>query len=274
MNVKNRIFRLVFNPVISKNIKFKNKHKDESCYVIGNGASLKYFDISKFTDKVSIGCSLLNAHNDFELLDLRYYYVSAPLFFYSFWRNPYTKRYEKNRPSVIYRKKIKKYSDVQYFTSISNFFGLRGENINYVYHFDFVNDRDLGYEMDKYFTMMSGSMIGMIGIALYLGFKDITLIGCDYTFIPKMRGHFYENGQFSDSHDNVAFQADILRLVQKKIKIRSITPNETYRGHIIPSITYSDLVGEKEFYKENNLLVSEEDLREMNLQNMIYKIYS
>ena len=40
-----------FFKLVSKNIKFKNKYLDQSCYIIGNGQSIKYLDLSKFSKK-------------------------------------------------------------------------------------------------------------------------------------------------------------------------------------------------------------------------------
>jgi hypothetical protein len=274
MNLQNRILLELANKLICKNVKFNNIHKGECCYIIGNGASLKYFDLSKLNDKVSIGCGALFAHNDFDMLDVKYYYVSHPSFFYKYWKNPYQKKYVTNLAGVFYRKKIKEYPKVEYFTSLSNYFGLKGGNVHYVHHFGLVNDQKLGYEIDKIFTMMSGALVGMIGLALYLGFEDITLIACDYTSYPQIIGHFYEYGRYSDEYKGSIFYSDILSSLQKKIKIRSLVIDDSYEGQIIPSVTYSNIMNEKPCYNENDMLVSKEDLAELDTLGLKYRIYS
>ena len=35
----------------------------------------------------------------------------------------------------FYRKKMALFPEIQYFTSLTNYFGIQGDNINYVYHF-------------------------------------------------------------------------------------------------------------------------------------------
>ena len=82
----------------------------------------------------------------------------------------------------FYRKNMALFPETQYFTSLSNYFGIQGDNINYVYHFGQVDELSVDNQMDEVFSMMEGSMSGMIGVALYLGYTDITLVGCDYTF--------------------------------------------------------------------------------------------
>jgi hypothetical protein len=272
MNLINKILLNLFSTSIKKNTKFKGVHKGESCYIFGNGSSLKYYDLKLFNDKASIGCGALFAHKDFKDLNLKYYYVAHPLFFYKFWKNPYSKRYEKNKVGEFYRKKMTLFPETQYFTSLSNYFGIRGDNINYVYHFGQVDELIVGSQMDEVFSMMEGSMMGMIGVALYLGYTDITLVGCDYTFSPKMHGHFYERGP-EKSSQGPAFLGKTLNLIKDKVTLRTITPNEEFGGNVLPSITYKELVGDDPVYKDNNKILSEEDLKEIDSMGMEYKIY-
>ena len=164
------------------------------------------------------------------------------------------------------------FSDIQYFTSLTNYFGIWGENVNYVYHFEQTNDSRINYQMDNVFSMMDGSLMGMIGVALYLGYTDITLVGCDYTFAPRMQGHFYERGPEKRKHGD-AFLCEILNVVKDKVNIRTITPHAEFRGHVLPSITYEAFTGDEPLFRENNHNVSKADLKELNSTNMQYKIY-
>ena len=45
-----KLLNYISRGILSKNIKFKNKHKGEECYIFGNGSSIKYFELSKFSD--------------------------------------------------------------------------------------------------------------------------------------------------------------------------------------------------------------------------------
>ena len=272
MNTFHKILLNLFSKTLKKNKKFKDLHKGESCYIVGNGSSLKYYDLKLLNKKASIGCGALFAHKDFRYLNFKYYYVAHPLFFYKFWRNPYSKRYEKNKVGEFYRKKMALFPNIQYFTSLSNYFGIKGENINYLYHFGQVSELSVDSEMDEVFSMMEGSMAGMIGTALYLGYTDITLVGCDYTFAPKMQGHFYERGP-EKRKEGPAFIGQTLNLIKDKVTIRTLVPNEEFNGDILPSITYKALVGENPFYNDNNSILSEADLKELDSMGMEYKIY-
>jgi len=272
MNFFNKILLNLFSKTLKKNTKFKDVHKGKSCYIFGNGSSLKYYDLKLFNDKASIGCGVLFTHKDFKYLNLKYYYVAHPLFFYKFWKNPYSKRYEKNKVGDFYRRNMAFSPEMQYFTSLSNYFGIQGDNINYLYHFGRKDELSVNSQMDEVFSMMGGSLTGMIGVALYLGFTDITLVGCDYTFSPKMNGHFYERGP-EKSKEGSAFLATTLNLIKDKVTICTITPNEEFGGDILPSITYKALVGDDPEYKDNNKILSEADLKELDSMGMDYTIY-
>jgi len=272
MNLMNRMLLKTFSRTLKKNTKFKDVHKGKSCYIFGNGASLKYYDLKLFSDKASIGCNVLFAHKDLKDLNLKYYYVGHPLLFHKFWKNQYSKRYEKNKLGAFYRKNMALFPETQYFTSLSNYFGIQGDNINYVYHFGQADELSVDNQMDEVFSMMQGSLMGMIGVAVYLGYTDITLVGCDYTFAPKMQGHFYERGP-EKSREGSAFLGKTLNLIKDKVTIRTITPNEEFRGDVLPSMTYKALMGDDPVYKDNNKILSEADLKELDSMNMEYQIY-
>jgi hypothetical protein len=271
MNIFNKILLNVFSRTLKKNTKFKDVHKGQSCYIFGNGASLKYYDLKLFNDKACIGCGSLFTHKDFKDLNLKYYLVLHTLFFHKFWKNPYSKRYEKNKVGAFYRKNMALFPETQYFTSLTNYFGIQGDNINYVYHFGQVDELSVDNQMDEIFSMLEGSMVGMIGVAIYMGYTDITLVGCDYTFAPKMKGHFYERGP-ENSSQGPPFLGETLNLIKDKVTIRTVTPSEEFRGDVLPSMTYKALTGVDPVYKDNNKILSEEDLKELDSMGMEYKI--
>jgi hypothetical protein len=263
-NLKNKILHLVSKKVVEKNRRFKGLHQGESCYLFGNGASLKYFDLKKLDDKISIGSNGFFLHRDFKSLNVKYYYHCHPFFYYPYWVNPYSRKIVKNVYGSIYREKIYANSDIAYFINLSNYFGLNDRNIYYIHHYDKPFD---GYDTcsaDHNFTATASSLSGMIGLAIYMGFKDITLIGCDYSFYPQSQGHFYSFGKFDDTFKEEPHNAAFFLAATKYANLRIVTPNKNYRGHILPSISYEELTGESPVYKENNEILSKPDLLALN----------
>ena len=52
----------IASPILSKIKILKNKHKGETCYLFGDGASIKYFDLSSFSDKISFSLCYIPFH--------------------------------------------------------------------------------------------------------------------------------------------------------------------------------------------------------------------
>ena len=274
MDHKNRILFLLSKNIRKRNRQFKNIHKGESCYLFGNGASLKHFDLKKFDDKLAIGCGALFLHRDFSEINVKYYYEGHPFFYYPYWINPYSKRFEKNPMGAFYKEKKLFYNDVLFFCSLSNDFGIHGDNIYYAHHFGKSFDGFANCELDGSFTSMSSGMGGMLGLAIYMGFEDITLVGSDYSFFPQSQGHFYEHGKFPDTFHENPVHKEFLLDAMRFANVRVITPNEGYRGHIVPYVSYKKFTGEEPMYKENNEIVSNSDLLTLDRTGMLYKIFS
>ena len=46
--------------------KFIDIHKGKTCYIFGDGPSIKYFDLSRFDDYIGISCGNQIFHKDFK----------------------------------------------------------------------------------------------------------------------------------------------------------------------------------------------------------------
>jgi hypothetical protein len=256
--------------VLQRNKKFESLHQGESCYIFGNGASLKYFDLKKFADKIAIGCGGLFLHHNFEMLNIKYYYESHPFFYYPYWINPYSHKLTANILGIFYKQKMSSYKNISFFVNMSNYYGIGGDNVYYLHHFSQPFKSYTECRMDDKFTSMASALAGMLGIALFMGFTDITLVGCDYTFLPKGEGHFYDFGKSPDILDKVPYNKLYLLDAARQADIRVVTPHDGYRGHLLPYITYKDLTGCEPEYKENHEIVSKSNLLTLSKSGMIY----
>lgn len=273
MNLKNNALYFVAKKLIGRNEKFKGLHNGESCYLFGNGASLKYFDLKKFNDKISIGSNALFLHRHLKDLNLKYSYHGHPYSYYPYWWNPWAKKYEKNRLGSVYKEKSCLHRNINFFVNLSNCFSLSGRNIYYTHHF---GEPFVGFDtcrLDRDFTAGVCGLGGMIGLALYMGFEDITLVGCDYSFFPQSQGHFFTIGRFADTYREEPHNEKFLLAAAKFANLRIVTPSESYRGHILPSISYEELTGDFPIYKENDEIVSKQDLLSMNSRSLPFKIF-
>lgn len=273
MNVKNRILAVLAKKIIERNSKFKNIHKGESCYLFGNGASIKYFNLQHFNNKIAIACNSLFLHRDFCKVNVKYYFEGQPFGYYPYWKNPYGNKIQKNPTGIFYQGDKLLNDGISFFCNLSNYFGINGDDVYYGYRFGKLFDNFSNCKLDGSFTSMFSGLGGMLGLAIFMGFEDITLVGCDYSFFPQSIGHFYEYGRFPDTHNKNPVNKNILLNAMKYANICTVTPCEGYRGHITPHISYKELTGDEPKYRENNEILSNSDLLTLNRSGLPYKIF-
>ena len=80
MALKRNLF-FVLKPFLSHISKFRENHIGESCYIIGNGISLKWFDLKFITDKPTFSLNYFIAHKIHKDLNINYDMILEPFFF-------------------------------------------------------------------------------------------------------------------------------------------------------------------------------------------------
>ena len=140
------MINLIFKKIIKKNIRFKDIYKDQECYIIGNGSSLKRYDLNLFSNKKIITCNWMLLHKDFKKLkNVVAYIACSPFWFAPFKKHPYSRKIEYNRSNNIFFRNFKGI-EIPLFTSITNIFFLK--NINKVLLHDFkLKEINLDYNL-------------------------------------------------------------------------------------------------------------------------------
>lgn len=269
MKLSDKLLLSLSHPVLERNKRFKNLHRGQSCYLFGNGVSLKSMDLGRFSDKIAIGCNSLFVHKDFGKLDCRYYQIPATLTFYPYRR--YYGKLQRNYIGDLYRKKIGENRRVNFFTSLSNILNMRGNNIYYTHHFG-SRVRSLDKcEMDGVFSFMAGGTYAMLGTAIYMGFESAVLVGVDYTFTPRQSHHFFEKGQgfVHKEVDNV--YGGLFEALQDRIDLTTVVPNRM-QSSLLKYVEYEKYTGASSIYSENMEVVDAESLAYLNKQGY-YRIY-
>lgn len=269
MKLRERLLAAVAKPELARNRKFRNLHKGESCYIIGNGVSLKSTDLRKLGDRISIGCNWLYLHKDFEALDCRYYQISGPFLFYPYrW---YTGSFERNRLASLYRENIERHSRTNFFTSISNKFSTRAKNLYFTHHFgarEWNLDR---CDMAGVFSFMGGGLQAMIGTAIYMGFESALLVGCDYTFAPPQALHFFEKGKGLPQEKMPNPYGRLFDAVQSRLDLTTLVESGM-KSDVLKYMTYEDYTGSPAHFRENTEIVDKESLVRLDSQGD-YRIF-
>ena len=183
MKIIKKIFYKIVDPVFSKVSRFENKHQGETCYIFGDGVSIKYFDSSLFSYKISFYLKKIQYHKEFRFLNYKYCLMLEPHYFYPYfklkmpphilWRNNIQK---------IYRKFINYNKNINFFINFSNYLSVvEFKSGLFIYKFP---DQNFKFEEEcnlNGVNVFQGSLRSSITLAIYMGFKEIFLVGCDYT---------------------------------------------------------------------------------------------
>ena len=121
--------------------------------------------------------------------------------------------------------------------------------------------------MCKEFNCDKGVLRRAISLAVFLGFKTIYLVGCDYLMIPSKFGHWYEkvSGYRDSKVDESYIDGFINKLKENNINFKLVVPEKVESD--LEIITYEDLFSVKTNFKKNEVLLSDENMKVFKMQN-------
>ena len=124
---------------------------------------------------------------------------------------------------------------------------------------------------------MKGAFYSMLGIAKYMGFNKIYLVGLDYWMSEPITGHFYE--KIFDAENNnylktVKHKEDFsfIDQVNKELDVTMICP-EKYTTNLFKSINYSKFFQTNEKIKKNDEIVSMKNLQALSKLGWQFRIF-
>ena len=170
--------------LIRGNKKYKNIHKGQRCFIIGNGPSLKGVDLAKLKDEITFTVNQIPRMKDFPKIHTNYHIWTDESFYYQDFSTPEGKdlleimkgvNTDGNRPVVFYKtnaKKMIKDNHLDEFLDIC--YLMEG------YRF---RDPHLDLPMDRVICRFNTCVQYFILMAVYMGFSEIYLLGCDCTHI-------------------------------------------------------------------------------------------
>lgn len=212
LKIKLRKMRLLHETKYNELRQFKNKYKGKRCFIIATGPSLTVEDLNLLKNEITIGVNSL-----VKALDKMKY---VPTFFGIQDGNVYGKIGDiiENCPikhifisSNLYKKAGIK-NDKRYIQYPLYNCGHLAHNYAMPLKSDFSGNADM-VVYDGYSVTYS-----MLQIAVYMGFSEIYLLGCDCTYDTKgNKQHFIESGHFDRHADSVGERMIYAYSVAKKV---------------------------------------------------------
>jgi len=226
------LFKLKEKKLIKQNIKFKDIHKNERCFIIGTGPSLKNLsklDIERLKNETVFAVNSLYQAEIIDEITPKYYTLMDNLF----W----------GEDSYFFKEILEKYADAPpvFITDYRTRHYVKELGVedktffvyNKLYPINSIND-DFTKNMKISINVVSTSIL----TALFMGFKEIYLLGCDYnSFASTKDEHCYIECEERYAKENLAYYLKFYYLtttfhyyiaklaIKKGVKITNITPN-------------------------------------------------
>lgn len=247
----------VSKPILRKVSKFNGMHKGESCYIFGDGISIKSMNLALFDDKKSIATNYFPFHKDFNTVNCEYCIINAPHFFNPYFGYSAIQRKHLNGMAKNYKTLINARPQVNYFFDLSNYPFVRGQNVFYTFR-NIPDSRLPANFIGKRINCFSGVARAAIFLSIYMGFDHVYLVGFDYTHVPSRSLHWYEKGQ-GIFCPNENYNKDFFEVAKEFIDITTITLDGT--SDFINHITYKAYTGCEPVFSENTELIHEDYLK-------------
>lgn len=218
--------------VVKRNIAFKSIHNEKRCFIIGTGPSLNLLgskDIELLNKEILFGVNSLYKSEIGSRLLPKYYALMDNLYWEQ-WNGTFAEvsnKYLDSPPIFI--------TDVRAKSLVDRL----SRNLPTVYiHSKKYPIKRMSSDLDKNIYAAMNVVAYSILSAMYMGFKEIYLLGCDYNaFCTAGKGHCYDDeSEISDFNYNLAFYLKFYWITtefhylisklakEKKIKVINATP--------------------------------------------------
>lgn len=213
-----------------RNLIFKNIHNNDTCYILGTGPSLKNVDLSFLEDQIVFGLNYLHKSEIINNIKPKYYCLYDEIFHGQNIDD--TKEIIKKLPETTFFVRTKAYEEFKKK-------GIDKSNIFYQACNVFQYGEHISVDMTKNMTAPYNVVLGCIQTALYMGFSEIYLLGCDYNSFASLKvEHCYdEKDNIPSRHMSLGYEMKYYTLVtyhhyalekysrKNNMKIYNITDN-------------------------------------------------
>lgn len=217
--------------LVKKNDVFKNKHAGERCLILGTGPSLSDVDLSFIKDEIIFGVNFLYKSDIIKQIKPQYYCLYDEIF--------HGKNIDDTRdvfdklPETTFFVRTKTFKNFERNGLLRN--NVYFQSCNVFQHGDYIK-----VDMTKNMTAPYNVVLGCIQTAIYMGFKEIYLLGCDYNSFAALKvEHFYDdkNQDAPSRHMSLGYEMKFYTMVtyhhyalekyakKNNIKIYNVTNN-------------------------------------------------
>lgn len=218
--------------LVSSNSVFENIHEGQRCFILGTGPSLDRLEESELAlvnESVVFGVNSLYKSRVGKLVAPRYYTLVDNLYWES-WSGAFedvARVYKASPPIFITDPRARHIAAATANSKVPLYIHAKKYPVGRV-------DSDLSHNVFATMNVVSNTILA----AMYLGFKEVYLLGCDYNaFCTQGHGHCYDDGHETSQYEyslafylkyyhlTTEFHYLIARLALKQgVKVINLTP--------------------------------------------------
>ncbi|MBR5166493.1 MAG: hypothetical protein IKW86_00315 [Salinivirgaceae bacterium] len=201
LNFRSYCYRLITRQpnYIKANLELNNIYKGKRCFILGNGPSLNQLDFRMLKDEYVFTVNMLMEHEKFSELNSNFHVMVDDAIFRSNDNSGLEKDYYLNKIKKLYQ-----YRDLILFVPYRNANEIKkkgiDKNINVRYLHGYNHYKSIGrIQIDKIMPAFNKVIQYAIAIAIYMGFDEINLLGCEETGILPFI-NLIMTGETNDDH--------------------------------------------------------------------------
>ncbi len=208
---------------LKRNKNLENIHKGERCFIIGNGPSLKHYDLQKLNSEIVFTVNFMMRSEFFEALKPNYHVLADPNIFKLDSKN------EDDLKKVHLFEKAKDINpDIKFFIPYKwQSFAQLFNDLDFYYFYNnqiFTPRIKHSYVLHRNTPIFQNVIIYAINIALYMGFEKIYLLGVDMTGFLE----FFEYNKVNNQWGHIYNISEDEVNKHKKHRIKNKYDNEFY----------------------------------------------
>jgi len=229
--------------LLQRNKNIQNSFDGKRCFIFFTGTSVADFNFNLIKNEPVIACGASVFHKDFKKCNVVGYFDPAA------WE-PRSLLYFDIVFSAVYRS-VKKGCNIFLHTTA---YPYRNEILSYreqdTYYIgsdgNYLSSEDIKSDLHELNNIQEGSISSALGIASYMGFKEIYLLGADYLTDPPVYGHFYDGyHEIGNPSDYESYRERTSWIVEhlnnKGCKVFNVVKDEK-QSSSIDYITFKNLI--------------------------------
>ncbi len=177
-----RFLGIKYRNLLARNKELSREYKGKRCFLIGGGPSVKELDLGQLKDEYTFAMGEFDNNPQFEALNPKFYVIGDSVYFTEGESAHWNKQFEKKDRSINPNTIILVSLEARNYIEKHNLF--KNHKLYYLGIQGIMSQRfPFNIDLDRYLPWPKNSMLLCMMIAVYLGFDEIYLLGCEHNFL-------------------------------------------------------------------------------------------